>query len=444
MQAYETVPETKDCATEAGGVLLPVDPWRSLRVHFGMLLGIDDFETLGAYHRGKTWLHNAWLHREGVVWGLGVEVDQERGEIRVLPGLAIDRLGRELHLDRDLCVTVSRWLEEHEREVNLERLEDGGVSFDAHVVIQFKSCLTRQVPALVEPCEGMGGTTAYSRVFETVELFLRPGLAPDPDPKPYHRLRVLFAIEEPNLPRDQEIVNRRTEILALDPMDRPKAWLEAFRDYAALDEIDLRPAVTGEDEEATLFPAVHPAPLVLANIQGITLDADRRKLTGGEKDVTVRPVLVATSTIQELLCGPPCPGGGEEELPPGEEMLRSLAGPRIDSASVAYEKGAITFAVRGDLLPETLKPAVHVNALDDSGWVPVRIGKVLQNRGKVTVRLTGSPKGPLLRLIVRGTGEAPVLGTNLVPLAGALGGPPGTRHDGHDFVHMIPLTTERS
>ena len=46
-------------------------------------------------------------------------------------------------------------------------------------------------------------------------------------------------------------------------------------------------------------------------------------------------------------------------LPPLE-----IAGPRIDPASVAYEKGAITFTVRGDLLPETLKPAVHVGALD--------------------------------------------------------------------------------
>ncbi|HEX3129370.1 MAG TPA: hypothetical protein VH394_18690, partial [Thermoanaerobaculia bacterium] len=218
MQTQELMLGT-DCGGGAAGGMLPVEPFRSLRVHFGMLLGVDDLETLGAYPRGKTWLHNAWLHRDGVVWGLGVELDAQRGEIRVQPGLAMDRLGRELHLDTVMCVDVARWLEQHARdpELRLEELPDGGVRFDAHVVIQFRSCLTRQVPALVEPCDGTGGTTAYSRVFETADLFLRPGLAPAPAAPPYHRLRVLFALEPPQLPDDQEIVDRRDAVLALAP-----------------------------------------------------------------------------------------------------------------------------------------------------------------------------------------------------------------------------------
>ena len=50
-----------------------------------------------------------------------------------------------------------------------------------------------------------------------------------------------------------------------------------------------------------------------------------------------------------------------------------------------------------------------------------------------------------VRLIVSGTGPTPLLGADLVPLAGAVGGPPGTPHDGHDFVHMrdfVPVVTE--
>ena len=72
-----------DCE-KVGGMdeMLPVDPFRSLYVHFGMLLGVDDFRTVDAYHRGKMWFHSAWLHRQGTLWGLAVQLDQAMGEVR--------------------------------------------------------------------------------------------------------------------------------------------------------------------------------------------------------------------------------------------------------------------------------------------------------------------------------------------------------------------------
>jgi hypothetical protein len=158
-----------DFAQKCHAGYLALDPFRSLLVHFGMLLGVDDFLTLDAYHRGKMWLHNAWLHREGAIWGLRVTRDLERGEIRVLRGLGLDSMGRELYLGQDACLNVSQWYQEHKEEFpDQPAAAEGGVTFDAHVVIQFKSCVARQVPALVEPCEGSGTTTAYSRVQETV------------------------------------------------------------------------------------------------------------------------------------------------------------------------------------------------------------------------------------------------------------------------------------
>src|SRR6266540_4177168 len=78
---------------------LPDGPFTALRYHFGMLLGVDDFETEQRYQRGKMRLHNAWLHRAGIVWGLDVSADPATREIRVEPGLALDPTGRELHLD---------------------------------------------------------------------------------------------------------------------------------------------------------------------------------------------------------------------------------------------------------------------------------------------------------------------------------------------------------
>src|SRR5215510_5817610 len=139
-------PDLVSCvAGEDGGrELLPLNPFYALRYHFGMLLGVDDFETEQAYHRAKMWLHNSWLHREGVVWGFGVKVDETTGEIRVAPGLALDAAGHELHLEAEACLNVGEWFDKHKDEV-------GGQTFDAHVVIRFKACLTRQVPALMEP-----------------------------------------------------------------------------------------------------------------------------------------------------------------------------------------------------------------------------------------------------------------------------------------------------
>ena len=72
-----------------GDGLLPANPYTALQFHFGMLLGVDDLEVSQAYPRGKMRLHNSWLHREGVVWGFNVRLN-ERNELAVSPGLALD------------------------------------------------------------------------------------------------------------------------------------------------------------------------------------------------------------------------------------------------------------------------------------------------------------------------------------------------------------------
>ena len=149
-------PQLSDISEEVCGEgfagLLAADPFRSLYIHFGMLLGVDDFEVLSAYHRGKMWLHSSWLHDQGAVWGLGVGLDLDAGEIRVEPGLAIDGLGRELVLEQVACVNVARWLEAHreDAELDLVELPDGAVRFDVHVVIRFKAS-ERGAAAVLNP-----------------------------------------------------------------------------------------------------------------------------------------------------------------------------------------------------------------------------------------------------------------------------------------------------
>jgi hypothetical protein len=328
-----------------------VDPYRALCVHFGMLLGVDDFETLDAYHRGKAWLHNAWLHREGVVWGFDVKLEPQYGRIRVGPGLAVDTFGRELHLAEDRCLDLARWYEEHKDELDqwyknhkdeliklknndeLAKLEkeeaDGKRRFPAHVVVGFDSCLERQVPALLEPCEGAGGITAYSRVFETVELLPRLGPAPKPGERdgprtlPYHRLRLLFGLDGPIQEKkdggasaiskpDQEVLDLKKRILRLPMAQQTAAWLDALRRFAALDVIDLRPRSAEDEGSVPLMPEPSRTHIELAEVTLVMQQAQGQNGPwrfvddkANKIDATVRPSHVATSTIQELLCGVP-------------------------------------------------------------------------------------------------------------------------------------------
>jgi hypothetical protein len=410
---------------------LPINPFLSPSYHFGMLLGVDDFETIDAYHRGKMWLHSAWLHRAGAVWGLGVKLDTARGEVQVAPGLAVDGAGHELHLEAEACVNVGQWFDLHQNDAGftVTTVTGGGITdgrrFDAHVVARFKPCLTRQVPALAEPCEGSGQSTAFSRVFETIELLLLPNRA-TPVPAPYHRLRLLFGLDQSTgSSADADVIAAR------DAARTPADWLAAFRRFAALDEVDLVPA-TDPDGTAVLFPDLDSTGILLADITGITLDRrnDAWVLLGGTVDNTVRPTHVPTTTIQELL------SGVAGELPD----VPATAGPRIDASTVQISDTEIRFRADSGLNPASVTAeAIVISTFAAAGWKLVSVNTAAYDDAAHTVTATPSaalPAGVLVRLIVRGTGPTPILGANGSPLAGAVGGPPSPGPEGRDFVFM--------
>jgi hypothetical protein len=436
---------------EAAG-LLPVDPYTSMRYHFGMLLGVDDFEAADGYHRGRMSLHNAWLHGEGVVWGFDVRVDDERSdEIRVDAGLAVDAAGNELHLDALRCLSLPLWFEAHRDDPDFEvREADGGVEFEAHVVARFRPCLTRPVPALAEPCEGATSETAYSRVFSSVELLLLPGRASGRE-LPYHRLRLLFGLEPPIerdgavVPSDQAVLDARAAVLARPEDERARALLGAFRRFAALDGIGLERATSGPDDEPLLFPGRAQSPVVLADVTGVRLEraGETWNVAAAEVDTSVRSAHVATATIQELLCGAVLGGVALAADPTGPRPAAADAGgPRVERDSFEVsEPRRITFLVDKALREGSIvKDAFRVSALGDTGaWVHIAVSSIDydETANRLTLRLGRDPGLGLLRVIARGTGLTPLVGADNVPLAGAVGGPPGTVHEGVDFVHML-------
>lgn len=431
----------------AGAAVLPLDPFTSLRYHFGMLLGVDDFETEQGYHRGRMSLHGAWLHGPGVLWGLGVELDDATEELRVGPGLALDAAGDELHVDALACLSVPAWYAEHEEDpevVAARRTTATGIELDAHVLARFRPCLARPVPAFAEPCEGSPAETAYSRVSSSVELLLVAGAAPDASAR-YHRLRVLFGLEAPDLPADQPVVDALAAVAAEDEDARAGALLEAFRRFATLDGLDLEPAAAAEGEEGSLFPGLAADGVVLAGLTGLALDpaGDGWKLVGGEVGYEPRRTHVGTATIQELLCGPATSGGGlpapAPEPEPEEEP--DAGGPRVDRSTVAFPADdEISFALDRAIRPgSAVKDAFRISVLGDTGaWRHIGVADVDYDETADTIRLrlNRSLGGGLVRLLVRGTGTTPIVGADNVPLAGATGGLPAGAHDGRDFVHQ--------
>jgi len=79
----------------------------------GMLLDAQDFSDEQTYHRGRLARALAFLAGGGTLAGLKVEhVPAAAGqveEIRVQPGLAVDRLGRLVELVRPACVRLDAW-----------------------------------------------------------------------------------------------------------------------------------------------------------------------------------------------------------------------------------------------------------------------------------------------------------------------------------------------
>jgi len=438
-------------------------PFTGMRYSFGMLLGVEDFEAVQAYLRGKTWLHNGWLHGAGVVWGLRVtapEIEgrpgERNGEIAVDPGLALDAVGHELYLDGRWCVDVGRWLDAHRDDPALDLTTiRTGVRFSAHVIARFRACLARPIPAMAQPCEGADVETAYSRTLETLVLELRPGPAPDALRTPsarYPRLRVLFGLAAPATTpaelatRDAAVTAEMSAIAAAAPADRAAMWLAAFRRFAALDAMDLQPVDDPDGLAAAPFPATDSPPVLLADVRGITLDGrpGAWSLSGLTIDATVRPTLVATSTLQELLtralnsasAAPPPPP------PPGPA---DAGGPRFDRASVTLGARQVSLGLTTGgpaLLEATVDPAAFdvTTFADADGWSVVDIRRATLDAGGrvVTLDLRETLGGDWVRVVARGTGPTPLLGANHVPLAGAADAPAGSTHDGHDFVHLQP------
>ena len=381
-----------------------VNPFVSNRYHFGMLLGVDDLETEQGYHRGKTWLHNSWLHGEGVVWGLGVSFRPERREVVVAPGLAITAAGREVYLDREHCVDIASWFERRRPEgLDVTAAADGGDLFDIDIVIGPRVCLDRPVPAISEPCSGAEVDVAHSRAVEAATIDI---VIPDDGAgttAQYPRLRQFAGVAAAD---DADVITALAELDSAAPEDRGATWLTWFRRLAADDVTDLEPPA------GLIVPAPSGDTVLLARLR-VHLsgaDAERTLVVDGDEPSTcdnrVRPAHVATTTAQELAV---------------RETAAPAAGPGIDPDSLAISATEITLAADSALHGGTVSDAtVSLSVLDGTGWQPITPSGVTLDADGVTIRiaLAAAVAERPLRIVVRGTGVDPVASPDGDALAG--------------------------
>jgi hypothetical protein len=150
----------------------------------GALLTAEDFLAEQDYHRGRLGRLAAYLHGAGTVAGLDVTVQPARGdtaELRVDPGLAVDRLGRLVELDRTSCLRVARWLDQQPADRVAAALAGDVVVID--VFARFHPCPGALQPAFATSDMDTLDAALPSRVRDHVALsaHLRPaGEAPLP------------------------------------------------------------------------------------------------------------------------------------------------------------------------------------------------------------------------------------------------------------------------
>lgn len=124
----------------------------------GVFLDAEDLLAEQTYHRGRLARVLDYLHGSGTVAGLKVTPPGVDDELHVLPGVAIDRLGRLVEVPRAACVNIGKWLLHHQQALAnpdesegesrlLTSLSADRTALVADVFLRFEVCERGRTPA---------------------------------------------------------------------------------------------------------------------------------------------------------------------------------------------------------------------------------------------------------------------------------------------------------
>lgn len=148
------------------------------RVYYatGILLDAQDFDAEQTYHRSRLARSLAFLHGSGTIAGLQVIVAErdEVEELKVEPGIAIDRLGRLIELPEvGVCLRLNRWYEAQTDDDLTQAFH--GAPFNgvvADVFLRFVACERGKTPAFAAGAFDATDAIAPSRIRDGFEVSL--------------------------------------------------------------------------------------------------------------------------------------------------------------------------------------------------------------------------------------------------------------------------------
>jgi len=175
----------------------PTDPLEARpspeRVNYatGMMLQADDFAAEQTYHRGRLAQLSRYLLGHGTLAGLRVVPPRSNDnllELRVEPGLAIDRLGRLIEIPAAQCIRLGPWFEAQDDRYLRAATHDSPrtplpQAVVADVFLSAHPCGRGKTPSFASgPFDALDALVP-ARIGETghLELVLRMEGNPDPD-----------------------------------------------------------------------------------------------------------------------------------------------------------------------------------------------------------------------------------------------------------------------
>jgi hypothetical protein len=285
----------------------------------GLLMGVDEFVQDQAYLRQRDHLAVRSLHGYGTVCGLHVRWDDEKGELLVAAGLAVDPAGRLVCVLTEQRVDVADWLTRHRDAIaEAARVRPGEVPDDLtlFLVLCHRDVETDPRPIPSRPGRPADETTIASRILDSFELELRltpPADAGELAGGALHDAvdRLLTIAREHN--GDGEIDGEavRRQLISWVTSERPEA--DGACSLASDDRGGDHGGSSDELSAAVLLAQVH-----VGLVQG---GKGRLAPTDTVVDDGARPLLLTTRFLQEWLtelAGPP-------ERPAGVRSVRPLA-----------------------------------------------------------------------------------------------------------------------
>ena len=116
----------------------------------GRMLGAEDFQAEQNYHRNRL-ARVTQLLGTGTVYGLNVtaapDKDPDNLEVRVEPGLAIDRAGRLIEVSTAVCIRLKKFLDgQSDSDLSLS-FKDNAKGIVLDVFVRFVECARGKTPA---------------------------------------------------------------------------------------------------------------------------------------------------------------------------------------------------------------------------------------------------------------------------------------------------------